>query len=68
MKHARRRNRGSWLRQLMLPLLAAGCISLLSACNMASAPIFNQGETEHGQQIQTFLQDFAREILAAYLF
>jgi len=54
-----------WRRSM--PILGAvACLSFLSSCNQAP-PNGVQG-TNHAQDIATFLGDFAREILAAYLF
>jgi len=56
------------LRRAMLVMLAAGCLSLMTACEPAFVPILGEGETNHAQEFATFLQDLAREAFAAYLF
>ncbi len=47
-------------------MILAGSSALQGCDNSNVAP--SQGSPDGMQQIQTFFQDFAREILAAYLF
>ena len=54
------------LRHTMLILVAVTCLSILTSCDQAHANAVQN--TNRVQNIATFLGDFAREILAAYLF
>jgi hypothetical protein len=63
-------SRSKWANRLSMParflmIVVSSCV--LPGCDTVStAP--GQGTSDGIQQIQTFFQDFAREILAAYLF
>jgi len=54
------------LRRTFLILVAIAYLSLLTSCDQT--PPIGVQDTNHVQNIATFLGDFAREILAAYLF
>lgn len=53
------------LRRTFLILVAVAYLSLLTSCDQT--PPTRVLDTNHVQSIATFLGDFAREILAAYL-
>lgn len=60
----------NWANRLSMPawflMLFVGACVLPGCDTVNTAP--GQGTSDGIQQIQTFFQDFAREILAAYLF
>jgi len=54
------------LRRAAPILVAVAYLSLLTSCDQT--PPIGVQDTNHVQNIATFLGDFAREILAAYVF